>query len=434
VLVRVDHMCYTRLMESMSISKTSARRFVLGRQGLWPGRRWSGKDGTAEAIRVAEAVQMDPLTVIARSHDIALWGRVHNYQPAHLDQLLYQDRKFFDYGGGLFIYPMSELPYWRLHMRRRAEKGRWAAYEAENPILLDEMRAELLARGPLGNRDFTGRTRINNYRGRKDSALALFYLWLTGELMIHHRENFQRVYDFRHKIAPPHLNEAATDEEAENFFARKMTAFNGLISERGWGSGFWGYIGRPVSRVEAKEWLAKLTGQGTISPVKVEGSKDRWYVLASDLPLLSIIEAGGVPPEWQPLSTTTRDEVIFLAPLDIVSARGRAQWLFDFEYLWEVYKPAELRRWGYYTLPILYDDRLVGRLDPKLDRKTSTLVINGFWLEDQTIANDPYFAAALARGLAHFMAFLNAQRLDISVMEPPMLRAYIQKLLLSTTM
>jgi uncharacterized protein len=413
-------------MESICISKVTARRFVLGRQGLWPGRRWDGKDGTAEAIRVAEAVQMDPLTVIARSHDIALWGRIHDYQPAHLDQLLYQDRAFFDYGGGLFIYPMSELPYWRVPMRRRVERGRWGEFGASNQVLLEEVRAELRARGPLGNRNFNGRARVNDYRGRKDSALALFYLWLTGELMIHHRENFQRIYDFRENIAPSHLNEAASEEEADNFFARKATAFFGLIREAKWGSGFSGFIERPVSRAEAQQWLAKLTEQGTLTPLKIEGSKERWYVLTSDVPILSTIEAGTIPAEWQPLTTTTREEAVFLAPLEIVSARGRANWLFDFEYIWEVYKPAEQRRWGYYTLPILYDDLLVARLDPKLDRKTSTLVINGFWLEDQTLANNLDFAAALARALAHFMTFLKAQKLDISAMEPAMLRMRVQ--------
>ncbi|GAC1568335.1 MAG: hypothetical protein NVS3B14_17220 [Ktedonobacteraceae bacterium] len=77
----------------------------------------------------------------------------------------------------------------------------------------------------------------------------------------------------------------------------------------------------------------------------------------------------------------------------------------------------------------MFDDRLVARFDPKLDRKTSTLIINGFWLEDQALANDLDFAAALARGLAHFITFLNAQRADISVIEPPTLRARVQELL-----
>lgn len=103
----------------LTISPDIARRYLLGRQGLWPGRRWAGKEGAAEAVRALEAVQVDPMTVVARSHDLVLWSRVEGYDPAHLDELLYRDRAFFDYGGHLDIYPIEELPYWRLHMRRR---------------------------------------------------------------------------------------------------------------------------------------------------------------------------------------------------------------------------------------------------------------------------------------------------------------------------
>ena len=89
-----------------------------------------------------------------------------------------------------------------------------------------------------------------------------------------------------------------------------------------------------------------------------------------------------MPAAWAPLETTTEEEATFLSPLDPVSARGRAKPLFGFDYIWEVYKPVEKRSFGYYTMPILWGDRLVGRFDPKLDRTTGTLVINGLWLED----------------------------------------------------
>jgi len=182
-------------METITISKTTARRFVLGRQGLWPGRRWEGQEGTAEALRTIEAVQMDPLNVVARSHDIVLWSRVSGYRPAYLEYVLYHTRQFFDYGGGLCIYPITELPYWRLHMQRCKQEPRWAAFAETHQTLLDDVRTQLRVRGPLGNRDFTGQQRINNYRGSKDTAVALYYLWLTGEVMIHHRQGFERVYD-----------------------------------------------------------------------------------------------------------------------------------------------------------------------------------------------------------------------------------------------
>ena len=406
-------------MPDLSISKQTARRFILGRQGLWPGRRWAGEDGLAEALRVCEAIQMDPLQVVARSHDIALWGRVRDYQPADLARVMYERRAFFDYGGGLFIYPMSELPYWRTPMRYRERSPRWADFAATHPGLLDEMRAELRQRGPLGNRDFTGRERVISYRGSKDTSLALYYLWLTGETMIHHRQGFERVYDLRERIAPPQYDVVAPVDEAEAYFARKSLAFHGLLEERRLGGGLSMFAERNLSRAEAAIWLDRLTSEGAITALRIEGSRGRWLALASDLPLLSALEAGETPAAWRPLDdATTATEVTLLAPLEIVSARGRAGWLFNFEYIWEVYKPAAARRWGYYTLPILYGDRLVARLDPRLDRATQTLRILGFWREPDTIADEAAFAEALARGLARFATFLRARQVDVSALTP----------------
>jgi uncharacterized protein YcaQ len=118
--------------------------------------------------------------------------------------------------------------------------------------------------------------------------------------------------------------------------------------------------------------------------------------------------------------------VTFLSPLDIVSARGRAKKLFGFEYKWEVYTPADQRRWGYYVLPILYGDELVARLDLKFDRKTGTLHVLGFWLEENA-PKDEAFAAALAHGLKHFAGMLGAQKVDVSGIKPVKLRSYLKK-------
>src|SRR5438552_14398183 len=106
-------------METTQISKQTARRYILGRQGLWPGRRWAGKEGTAAAIWQAEAVQIDPVSAVHRNHDLVLWSRVAGYNPSYLDTLLYTDRLFFDYGGILMVYPMRELRYWQTVMLRR---------------------------------------------------------------------------------------------------------------------------------------------------------------------------------------------------------------------------------------------------------------------------------------------------------------------------
>src|SRR5262249_30907247 len=115
----------------------------------------------------------------------------------------------------------------------------------------------------------------------------------------------------------------------------------------------------------------------------------------------------------------------FLAPLDPVSARGRAKILFGFDYVWEVYKPEQQRRFGYYTLPVLWGDRLVARFDSRLDRTTSTFVILGLWLEDQALGDDAAFGEALARGSARFVAFLGASALDAAAIHEPLLRHHL---------
>src|SRR5436189_5597187 len=95
------------------IDRQAARRFVLGRQGLWPGRRWKGRAGTRAAVVACEHLQLDPLVIVARSHDLMLHSRVVGYEPELFDELAYKKRLLFDWGGWLAVRPITELPYWR---------------------------------------------------------------------------------------------------------------------------------------------------------------------------------------------------------------------------------------------------------------------------------------------------------------------------------
>jgi uncharacterized protein YcaQ len=163
--------------------------------------------------------------------------------------------------------------------------------------------------------------------------------------------------------------------------------------------------------------------------VQIEGGRDAYLVLKEDVPALESLAKGQVPKGWNPKDTTTLEEVTFLSSLDIVSARGRAKKLFDFDYVWEVYVPAEKRRWGYYVLPILYGDDLVARLDPKLDRTTMTLDIKGFWHEDDAPVKDLDFADALAKGLIRFAKFVGAKKVDVSAVKPAGLRREVKRVI-----
>lgn len=405
----------------LTIDIEIARRFVLGKQGLWPGRRWRGVEGIEQAIRAIEYLQLDPLQIIARSQDIMLHSRVLGYTPGLWEEVTYQHRKFFDWGGWLAVRAMDELPYWRVVMRRERESNdRLRAIAQEHAEAIVEMRSILRERGIVSNRDFemATRTRTQSYRGRKDSALALYYLWLTGEVMTHHRERFERVYALTETVAPAHLIRETEDDEADRFLIKKEVGFSGLSRLNRTSDSY--RRGDPDQA--ANSVFGTMLAARDLIEVRVEGWKPMHYALGSDAAVLSELSAGRVPEAWTPLENTTTEEVVFLAPLDPVSARGRAKLLFGFDYIWEVYKPEHQRKFGYYTLPILWGDRLVARFDSKLDRTTNTFIILGLWLEDTALGSDEAFAEALARGFARFVTFLGAKKLDAKAIREPMLR------------
>ncbi|MBI5960517.1 MAG: YcaQ family DNA glycosylase [Chloroflexi bacterium] len=411
---------------SLTLSKSTLRQFVLGKQGLYPGRRWHGKAGAAQAISSGSVVQVDPLNVIARNHDLVLHSRVLQYQPKYLDELLYAERKFFDYGGTVMIQPMEELPYWRVVMARKQNEPRRVAFAAEHGETIEMVLAAVEAQGALGTRDFKGvSNKTGSFRSSKVTSQALYYLWIAGELMTHSRRGFDRVYDLRDRIAPPDLCHSVSADEADDFFALKIFQYYGTLSRRSWRNVFAGTIERKVDPAEAVARLDAFIKSGRVTTINIADSKENpRYVLAEEMPMLESLQAGRVPDSWRTIESTTADEMVFLAPLEIVSTRGRALFLFDFEYLWEVYKPQAKRRWGYYTLPILYGDRLVARMDPKLDRPSKTLIINGFWLENNINLDEP-FARALIQGLRRFMDFLEAESIDTTGAVSSELRALV---------
>jgi hypothetical protein len=376
-------------------------------------------------MRAMEYLQLDPLQIVARSHDIKLHSRVLDYKPGIWEGLTYKKRKFFDWGGWLAVRPMDELPYWRVVMRRERDgEQRWSRMPKlarEHADAIVEMRALLRERGTVRNRDFemATRARTQSYRGRKDSALALYYLWITGEIMTHHRENFERVYALTEAVAPDDLIRESDEAEADRFLVKKEISFSGLSRPNRALDSFL----RSLPSGKAYQQISEaLLADGEIIEVKVEGWKAVHHALASDATLLHDLSAGRVPKAWTLLETTTSEEVVFLGPWDQVVARGRAKVVFGFDYVLEVYKPQHQRRFGYYTLPILWDDQFVARFDSKLDRATNTFVILGLWLENKALGKNEAFAEALARGFARFVTFLGADKLDVKAIHEPLLR------------
>ena len=420
-------------MLPFAISKETQRRFILGKQGLYPGRRWQGKAGVAEALRAGCVVQMDPLSVVAHNQDIVLYGRVLDYRPADLHALLYTDRFCFEFGGAVTVHPMEELPYWRVVMARKREEPRRVQFATEHAAEVELVHRTIRERGPLSARDFAnpekvraGRTK-GSYRSENAVNQALYYLWIAGELMTHRRKGQEHVYDLRERICPASLDHVAPTDEAEDFLALKTVQKGGLLSAQEWKQWFSGTIQRPVSAGEAKARLAALLTAGKIAEVRAQAEPNTpRFLLAEDQPLLESLHAGTLPAAWQPLETSTSEEMSLLAPLEIVSARERARSLFDFDYVWEVYKPPDKRRWGYYSLPILYQETLVARTDLKLERASNTLLVQGFWVEEGVELSAP-FITALVRAFHRFLQFVEAEYLDGKALSPLHLREQVEQ-------
>jgi uncharacterized protein YcaQ len=393
--------------------------------------------GLERAMRAMEYLQLDPLQVVARSQDIALQSRVIDYTPGLWEDLCYRDRKFFDWGGWLAVRPINELPYWRVVMRReRHDPHLRRGLGHKHDKTVEEMLAAVRTRGTVGNRDFAMHTRrrVTSYRGRKDSAVALYYLWRVGELMTHHRERFERVYALAQDIAPRDMLRETSDEEADAFLIKKTIAFHGLYPLDGSARGDVGnpnltrVLRRRITAAEIGRIREKMLSDREIIAVRVEGLRATQYALSRDARTLGELSAGGIPRAWRPVDTTTLEEVSFLTPLDVVTARDRARALFGFDYKWEVYTPAAQRKFGYYALPILWGDALVARIDLKLDRPTNTLVVNGLWTEERTNARNPAFADALAAGISRFIRFVGAIAIDARAVEQRLVRRLLESI------
>jgi len=264
---------------TLEIPLEVARRFILGKQGLWPGRRWQGLEGTEAAMRAIEQLQLDPLVLVARAHDLILHARVIGYQQDDWATLTYERRRFFDWGGWLAVRPMDELPHWRVLMRRELDQPNWIAFQEEHGPAIAEMREVLAERGTVSNREFAPgtRVRIDNYRGRKDSALALHFLWRIGDAMIHHRDGFERVYALTESIAPPGLVYETDPEVADDYLMRKLVGADGLAPMRTVGN----FMRRRVSPAELAAWRQSKLDAGELIEVRVDGWRAAQVALAT---------------------------------------------------------------------------------------------------------------------------------------------------------
>jgi uncharacterized protein YcaQ len=403
---------------TIELSREEARRFLVLRHLLAPPR---GLPAAAESVlRVVGrlgSLQFDPLEIAGRNHDLVLLARIAGYRREWTDHWLYADRRLYEtYNKGLSIVPVEEMPWHRLTWDRSRSIHRDATFDEHAPLV-----AELLARiregGPLQPRDVGPRAAIDWYWRPTNQVRAILEAMAeAGIVGIARRERNLRVYDLVERLFPAEVL-ADRRPEWEQRRHRLLSRYRagGLLGTGGqaelWlgtGAGSSGQLAAQTI-AERRALRAELIEGGELAPVVVEGFRTERFVLGPELPLLDQARAevgrGAAPGGHAPA-------VAFLAPLDpLCWDRDLLRRLFDFDYVWEVYVPAAKRRWGYYVLPILFGDRLVGRIEPRIERRADTLRIAGLWWED---GFDPLeadgFAAAFAAAVAAHLDFGNLRR------------------------
>jgi uncharacterized protein YcaQ len=390
----------------VKVTAEAARRFLVARHFLAPARSFEGGPGAVlEVFRKLGSIQFDPLAVAGRNHDLVLHARVADYEPGWCDEL-YERREIFEaYNKGLSLVPVSEFPWFRGVLSRNSPR-----VLAENAEVAERVLERIRAEGPLSALDFEReRGRTTDWFGMPTNAVStvLGAYAVTGVLGLARRDGHRRYYDLIERLLPPDLlaHELPLREQLRHKLLSRYRA-HGLLGVGGGGDIFGGlgpakpdprWPGTP-GRSALREELIEL---GAIVPVDVEGVRGKRFVLDEHIALLE------APPEPPP-------SVAFLPPFDpLVWDRALLGNLFGFDYVWELFLPPAKRRWGWYVLPILFRDRLVGRIEPRIGRADARVQVLGLWWENRFAPRRVEgFVDAMRDALRAYLRFAAANRLD----------------------
>ena len=390
------------------ISLAVARRFLVIRHLLAPPRALPPEPGSVMAVvdRLG-SLQFDPLEVAGRNHDLVLQARIAGYRRELTDELLYGRRLLFEANNkALNLLPTRELPYYRVTWADNADgwSGRLLVEQAE---LAEKVLATIAAEGPKCSADFERVEAIAWHWGPTSGVRAVLEAFSSsGRLGLARRDGNRRYYDLVERLFPADLL-ATRVPEREQRRHKLLSRYrgHGLLGSSGSGE-LWPGIGPAATRAELR---AELVDRGELVPATVEGLKGPRFVVADELPLLAQAERE-VADEAGGAVARPGDGIrgcSFLAPLDpFMWDREALATLYGFEYRWEVYTPAAKRRWGYYVLPILFGDRLVGRIEPRIDKAGKTVrILTLGWEAGFDPLAELGFASAFADALSAYLQF-----------------------------
>jgi uncharacterized protein YcaQ len=415
-------------MSAAPIPLRAVRALFLQRQHLTrPRAATLSASRLLRFVEDAGGLQLDSINVLDRAHYLALWARFGPYDRARLDRLVYRRRLLFEYWAhAACLVPTSTLPWWRRAMLDYTTRHTgWSRWLRRNARVVGRVKAAIAANGPMGNADFE-RRRAAGRRGWWDwnpVQHALHVLWMTGALTIESRRHFHKRYDLLERAIP---GAAAVEAVSREAFARwhleRSLHAMGAATEADLRS----YLTFPRFALGARRAaLRALIAEGVVTEMAVEGSAARWFALARDLPALARAARATAPSRGTTL----------LAPFDsLLWYRDRVARLFGFDYRIEVYTPGDKRVHGYYTLPILHDGHLVGRVDAKTHREERRLEVRHVHFEPWASAGSPApvsgqtlahadLLAGVGEALSSLGTFVGAEAVALGRVTPHRLRA-----------
>jgi uncharacterized protein YcaQ len=400
---------------SVSASAAGAARFLADVQHLTdPLGKAPGRAPTAAAvlreIRHLECVQIDPVAVVERNQHLVLAARLSGYAPATLHDLLRRGRLFEYWANAICTIPIEDYPIFE--GTRRWYRRRLASQTAALQPVVRRIVAILGDRGPQPARAFVSPERVRGHWGgeAKATSHALTLLFRAGRLVVARREGSDRYFALPEQVIPEDLRAQArarttadTNDALFEKYVRACRVFDARDPRLGWGQ---------VPAAARQRGLTRRIRAGTIVPLRIEGIARPYFVRAHDVEALRRHDAAARDGD------AADEPVRFLPPLDnLLWRRERLADLFGFEYRWEGYTPMAKRRYGHYAMPILSGGRLIGRLDPWLDRERGRLVVRLLHLE-RGIAPTRSLRDRLAAALERFTGFHGAHEYSVERTDP----------------
>ncbi|MBR2669435.1 MAG: YcaQ family DNA glycosylase [Solobacterium sp.] len=366
-------------MSELMITKEHARRFLLMKQGLFGDYIFKKKAGALAYVRQAGCIQYDPVDSVGKNAELTLQSRVRGFRKKDLYHLLYRDRTLVDYfDKELAIFPVEDWPYFRRYRELCRNNGKRFEGLAE---LEETALAYIRRHGNVSSATLPVEGEIHwhssihwsgNWDGKaKASRSVLEQLYTTGDLVIHHKEGSRKYYDLAEKYIPAEILRADDPLPAPydhmKWRVKRRIGAVGML----WNKNSNAFLGIHDLTTENRNQIFKdLEESAEITQVLVEGIRIPFYILSEDLPLL----------EQARNSVPVSHRCEFLAPLDpFLWDRDLIDKIFGFKYSWEIYTPQDKRKYGYYVLPLLYGDKLIGRIEPVI--RDGKLTVNGLWLE-----------------------------------------------------